>query len=151
MTSQALKACHVRGVMKRSLFILPLLLASPSCKKESTASVPKAVEVREEVVIVADPPPAPLTPPVVEVTPPVVEGDPTIIEVTPPAKTPGEHLDHALQKTGEGLQTAGEKTEHGINVAREKTEEGVQKAAEKTGDFLKRMGEKIEEAGEKAK
>ncbi|HEY1122961.1 MAG TPA: hypothetical protein VGE67_15220, partial [Haloferula sp.] len=107
--------------MKRCLFILPLLLAVPSCKKESSASVPKAIEVREEVIITADPPPAPLAPPVVEVTPSVVGEAPPVVEVTPPPRTPGEHLDHALQKTGEGLQTAGEKTEHGINVAREKT------------------------------
>lgn len=64
-------------------------------------------------------------------------------------KTPGDHLDKAIQKTGEGLQVAGEKTEEGLKTAREKTEVGLDKAAEATGKFLKRVGEKIEEQAEK--
>jgi len=130
------KACEIGRVMKQSLFILPLLVVLPSCKKESSADVPKAVEVREEVVIVSPTPTATEVSPVVEVVP------------AETSKTPGQHLDHALQKTGEGIQTAGEKTEHGLKVAREKTEAGIDKAAEKTGEFLKRVGEKIEDAGQ---
>lgn len=52
--------------------------------------------------------------------------------------TPGERLDHAIEKTGEGLQKAGEKTE-----------EGLRKAGAKTGDALQRLGEKIERAAER--
>lgn len=130
--------CHGGDVMKPCLAILPVLFVLFSCKKESTAEVPKAVEVKEEVIVVVDPPP---------VEPVPVLPDEAIVEER---KTPGEHLDHALQKTGEGLQTAGEKTEHGLKVAREKTEAGIDKAAEKTGEFLKRVGEKIEHAGERA-
>lgn len=107
----------------KQLHLLPLLvLALVSCDKNPTAGAPKAVEVPEEVVAV--PPPE----------------DP---------KTPGEHLDKALQKTGQGLQVAGEKTEEGLKTAREKTEAGLDKAAEATGKFLKRVGEKIEEQAEK--
>lgn len=105
--------------MKAILPLLPALLFLPSCDRHESAAAPKAVEVIEEPVVVADPPPV----------------DP---------KTPGQHLDRALQKTGEGLQTAGEKTEEGIQIAKEKTEAGLEKAAEKTGKFLKRVGEEIE-------
>ena len=107
----------------KHLKLLPLaVLALISCDKTPTAEAPKAVEVAEEVVVV--PPPE----------------DP---------KTPGEHLDKAIQKTGQGLQVAGEKTEEGLKTAREKTEAGLDKAAEETGKFLKRVGEKIEEQAEK--
>jgi hypothetical protein len=113
----------VHGVHVKPLHFLPfLVLAFVSCDKSPTAAAPKAVEVPEEVVAVA---------------PPV---DP---------KTPGEHLDKALQKTGQGLQVAGEKTEEGLKTAKEKTEAGLDKAAEATGEFLKRVGEKIEEQAEK--
>lgn len=103
--------------------LLPfVVLAFVSCDKNSSADAPKAVVVEEKVVVV----PAPADP-----------------------RTPGEHLDKALQKTGQGLQVAGEKTEEGLKTAREKTEAGLDKAAEETGKFLKRMGEKIEEQAEK--
>lgn len=108
--------------MKPLHFLPFLVLALVSCDKNPTAAAPKAVEVPEEVVAV--PPPE----------------DP---------KTPGEHLDKALQKTGQGLQVAGEKTEEGLKTAREKTEAGLDKAAEATGKFLKRVGEQIEEQAEK--
>ncbi|MCW1883505.1 hypothetical protein OKA04_02120 [Luteolibacter flavescens] len=127
--------------MKPIFYALPLLLVLPSCKDESSATAPKAVEVKDEVVIV-DPLPADAAPVII---------DENGVEVIDPAgKTPGQHLDHALQKTGEGLQTAGEHTEHGIKVAREKTEAGINTAAEKTGEFLQRVGERIEEAGQRA-
>ena len=108
--------------MKKLHLLLPAFAALVSCDKNSTAGAPKAVEVREEVVVVPSP------------------EDP---------KTPGEHLDKALQKTGQGLQVAGEKTEEGIKTAKEKTEEGLDKAAEATGKFLKRVGEEIENQAEK--
>lgn len=113
----------MHAVVVKKIHLLPLLvLALVSCDRNSTAGAPKAVEVPEEVVAVA---PA---------------EDP---------KTPGEHLDKALQKTGQGLQVAGEKTEEGLKTAREKTDAGLNKAAEATGKFLKRVGEKIEEQAEK--
>ena len=105
------------------LKLLPfVVVALVSCDKNPSAAAPKAVEVPEEVVVVPQP------------------EDP---------KTPGEHLDKALQKTGQGLQVAGEKTEEGLKTAKEKTEAGLDKAAEATGKFLKRVGEKIEEQAEK--
>jgi hypothetical protein len=112
---------HVR-VVKKFHFLLPALVVFVSCNKNSTADAPKALEVKEEVVLVPQP------------------EDP---------KTPGEHLDQALQKTGQGLQVAGEKTEEGLKTAKEKTEEGLDKAAEATGKFLKRVGEEIENQAEK--
>lgn len=112
---------HV-GVVKVPKLLPFVVLALVSCDKNPSAAAPKAVEVPEEVVVV--PPP---------------EGP----------KTPGEHLDKAIQKTGQGLQVAGEKTEEGLKTAREKTEAGLDKAAEATGKFLKQVGEKIEEQAEK--
>ena len=108
--------------MKKFHFLPPALVVFVSCNKNSTADAPKALEVKEEVVLVPQP------------------EDP---------KTPGEHLDQALQKTGQGLQVAGEKTEEGLKTAKEKTEEGLDKAAEATGKFLKRVGEEIENQAEK--
>lgn len=65
-----------------------------------------------------------------------------------PSPTPGQRLDHAIEKTEQGLETARDKTEQGLETARDKTEEGLRKAAEKTGNFLQRAGEAIErEAG----
>lgn len=61
-----------------------------------------------------------------------------------PSPTPGQRLDHAIEKTQEGLETAKEKTQDGLETAKEKTEEGLRKAAEKTGGFLQRTGEAIE-------
>jgi len=76
----------------------------------------------------------PAPPAAVPVTEPeefkVAEEEPGTLE---PAPTPGQRLDHAIDKTGEGLETA-----------RDKTEEGLRKAAEKTGGFLQRAGETIE-------
>ena len=110
------------GVVKKLHFLLPAYAALVSCDKNSSAGAPKAVEVREEVVVIPSP------------------EDP---------KTPGEHLDKALQKTGQGLQVAGEKTEECLKTAKEKTEAGLDKAAETTGKFLKRVGEEIENQAEK--
>lgn len=110
------------GVVKKLHFLLPAYAALVSCDKNSSAGAPKAVEVREEVVAIPSP------------------EDP---------KTPGEHLDKALQKTGQGLQVAGEKTEECLKTAKEKTEAGLDKAAEATGKFLKRVGEEIENQAEK--
>lgn len=120
-TRQTSGAVHVGGV-KKLHFLLPSLVVFASCHKNSTADAPKAIEVKEEVLLV----------------PPLED-----------PKTPGEHLDQALQKTGQGLQMAGEKTEEGLKTAKEKTEAGLDKAAEATGKFLKRVGEKIEEEAER--
>lgn len=49
-------------------------------------------------------------------------------EEEPVPQTPGEHLDHAIQKT----------------------DEGVRKAAGATGRFLQRAGERIEEKAKEA-
>ena len=108
--------------MKQPHLLPFLVLGLLSCDKSPTADAPKAIEVPEEVAES----PSPAEP-----------------------KTPGEHLDKALQKTGQGLQVAGERTEEGLKTAREKTEAGLDKAAEATGKFLKRVGEKIEEQAEK--
>lgn len=55
--------------------------------------------------------------------------------------TPGERLDHAIERTNEGLETA-----------KEKTEEGLRKAAEATGGGIRRLGEAIErKADEKSR
>ena len=109
------------GVVKHFNLLPFVVLALVSCDKNSSAAPPKAVEVREVELL-----PTPADP-----------------------KTPGEHLDKAIQKTGEGLQVAGEKTEEGLKTAKEKTEAGLDKAAEATGKFLKQVGEKIEEQAEK--
>lgn len=64
----------------------------------------------------------------------VAEEEPATPEATlSPAPTPGQRLDHAIEKTEEGLDRA-----------KDKTEEGLRKAAGKTGDFLQRTGEAIE-------
>jgi hypothetical protein len=105
--------------MKKLHFLLPVAVLLGACDKNSPADAPKATEVEEAPV------PAPADP-----------------------RTPGEHLDQAIQKTGQGLQIAGEKTEEGLKTAKEKTEAGLDKAAEVTGKFLKRVGEKIEEQAE---
>jgi hypothetical protein len=90
-------------------------------------------QVETPAVTVTEPPP----PTAVPVTPAeaygVAEEEPTnapeIEEVPvtePPAPTPGERLDHGLQKT----------------------EEGLRKAAEATGAGLRRLGETIERKAE---
>ena len=43
--------------MKPLLLLLPALLFLPSCDRDESAAAPKAVEVIEEPVVVADPPP----------------------------------------------------------------------------------------------
>ena len=115
------------GGMKSSAFILAAAcFAFASCKKEEPVSA--APEATESA-------PAPAAVPVKE------EEEFKIGEEEPaenaPSPTPGQRLDHAI-----------EKTEQGLGTAKEKTEEGLRKAAEKTGGFLKRTGEKIEKAGE---
>ncbi|QJE98673.1 hypothetical protein [Luteolibacter luteus] len=150
--------------MRSSILLIPLVMTVASCDRENSKP-PKAVAVPENAitpgeVVVSEEPPVAL--PVDEDEVVDVDGE-EAPELPDPAasRTPGEHLDHALQKTGEGLQTAGEKTQEaaiiteertkeGIRTAREKTETGLRKAADATGNFLKRAGEKIEEAGEKA-
>ena len=114
--------------MKSSVYILAAAcIALVSCEKEETVS--SAPEASQSTT----PPPA-----AVPVTEPeefkVGEEEPA---ENAPAPTPGQRLDHAI-----------EKTEQGLGTAKETTEEGLRKAAEKTGGFLKRTGEKIEKAGE---
>lgn len=114
--------------MKSSVLILAAAcLAVVSCEKEAPVSSTPETPVAES------------TPPTAV---PVTEqeefkvGEEEPAENTP-SPTPGQRLDHAI-----------EKTEQGLGTAKEKTEEGLRKAAEKTGGFLKRTGEKIEKAGE---
>lgn len=119
--------------MKRSvLFPAAVCLALVSCeKKESEISVsgePVRTEVSVTVDQTADGAPAAVV--VEEKEFKIAEEEPSDLE---PSPTPGQRLDHAI-----------EKTEEGIGTAAEKTEEGLRKAAEKTGNFLQRAGEAIE-------
>jgi hypothetical protein len=113
--------------MKASFLIFSPLLLLASCKEKKTVVVvPVATEVahdnsfrpdgtpRQEVKVVP-----PTAVPVPEEVPPAVEVD----EEEPSPRTPGEHVDHAIQKTDEGLR----------------------KAADATGRFLQRAGDKIED------
>ncbi len=133
--------------MKAAVSVLPFIFVLASCDKESTAETPKAVEVNEEVTVVVPAPTAEAIEDAAEEAEEMAEDAAAALDPNRP-QTPGEHLDHALQKTGEGLQTAGEKTEEGLKTAKEKTEAGLEKAAEKTGEFIKRVGERIEEQAE---
>jgi len=135
--------------MKARILILSPLLLLAACKKDSsttttTTPVPeKTPPVATAVPDEALPPPPPLPPerPLHEVH--VASGSlpPRAVDVPPPpvavevpddvavdededaARTPGEHLDHAIQKTDEGIR-------QGISA---------------TGKFLERAGEKIED------
>jgi hypothetical protein len=69
----------------------------------------------------------------------VAEEEPGSAEIVEP--TPGQRLDHAIEKTEEGLGTA-----------KEKTEEGLRRAAGATGGALRRAGDAIErKADEKSR
>jgi len=112
--------------MKRLLvgIFVPLLFVA--CNRE------EPVQVETSSITAAEPPP----PTAIPVTPAeeygVAEEEPTAPEievapvVEPPAPTPGERLDHGIQKT----------------------EEGLRKAAEATGSGLRRLGETIERKAE---
>ena len=106
--------------MKKSILLIPLAVALASCDRESSAP-PKAVAVPESDATA--PAPEPMAVPPVAVPPPAVAAEEPVVP-EPAPETPGEHLDHALQKTG------------------------LRKAADATGNFLKRAGEKIEDAAE---
>lgn len=159
---------------RASLLILSPLLLLAACrdKKDTAAKPPAAVPVaetpaaipdttvpsavqadnafrpdgtpRQRVVIGPDGATArpPVAIPVPEDEVPTVDVDED--EPSPAPRTPGEHLDRAIERTGQGLQTAGEKTEQGVRTAAEKTDEGLRKAADATGRWLQRAGEKIE-------
>jgi len=116
--------------MKTSASIVSLAaaLCLASCEKKEEA--PAAGQPLPSSEIAEPTPPA-----AIPVTEPadfkVAEEEPGNLEE--PSPTPGQRLDHAIEKTEQGLETA-----------RDKTEEGVRKAAEKTGNFLQRAGETIE-------
>ncbi len=116
--------------MKSSFPILAAACFSlVSCEKEQVTEVP--VSTTPETVETA---PVPAAIPVNEDAFKIGEEEPA---ENAPSPTPGQRLDHAIEKTEQGLGTAAEKTEGGLR-----------KAAEKTGQFLQRAGEKIEKAGE---
>ncbi|OYV01145.1 MAG: hypothetical protein CFE26_23220, partial [Verrucomicrobiales bacterium VVV1] len=133
-------------------FALALLFVS--CGKKETPTEPAAPAAP---VAAAPAPPAPKVDPVEVATPPVAipvedqspdEEEPSAPDTDLVQPTPGQRLDHAIEKTGQALQTAGEKTEQGVRTAAEKTEEGLRKAAEKTGGALQRVGETIQKKAE---
>ncbi len=113
-----------------------------SCEKEETK-----VDFVPKVPVAAAPVPEPA--PVEVVIPPVAipvedqspdEEEPSAPDTDLVQPTPGQRLDHAI-----------EKTEQGVRTAAEKTEEGLRKAAEKTGGALQRVGETIQRKAEEAK
>ena len=120
--------------MKAAVSAIFLSLALVACDRKDpgdssgTAAAPSAAATEA---------PAPVAKPVAEPQEfKVGEEEPALGE-----PTPGERLDHAIEKTGEGLDTA-----------KEKTEEGLRKAAEATGSGLRRLGEAIEKkADEKSR
>lgn len=110
--------------MKCSAVLLSAIcLAVVSCEKKEPV-----VSESQETVVVETPPAAVVVEDEKEFK--IAEEEPADLE---PSPTPGQRLDHAI-----------EKTEQGIDTAKEKTEEGLRKAAEKTGNFLQRAGEAIE-------
>lgn len=127
-----------------------------SCKKKETT-----VEFVPKPPVAAAPHPAPeKAAPVEVVIPPIAipvedqspdEEEPSAPDTDLVQPTPGQRLDHAIEKTGQALQTAGQKTEQGVRTAAEKTEEGLRKAAEKTGGAIQRVGETIQRKAEEAK
>ncbi len=133
-----LSVLPVMGFALASLFV--------SCGKKESPTEPAAPAAPVAVV------PAPPTPKVdpVEVTAPPVaipvedqspdEEEPSAPDTDVVHPTPGERLDHAI-----------EKTEQGVRTAAEKTEEGLRKAAEKTGGALQKAGEKIQQKANEAK
>ena len=100
--------------------------------------------------VAAKPVPEPVKPAAVEAaSPPVAipvedqspdEEEPSAPDTDVVQPTPGERLDHAIDKTEQGVRTAAEKTE-----------EGLRKAAEKTGGALQRVGETIQRKAEETK
>lgn len=116
--------------MKTSAFVAVIAgCCLVSCdREEPSPSAAKDPVPSSETVESAPPAAVPVTEP----------GDFKVAEEEPgnpdaPSPTPGERLDHAI-----------EKTEQGLGTAKDKTEEGLRKAAEKTGNFLQRTGETIE-------
>lgn len=132
----------------KPLTVLPVLglaLLLVSCGKKETPTEPTA----PAAPVAVTPAPAPEKAAPVEVaTPPVAipvedqspdEEEPSAPDTDLVQPTPGQRLDHAI-----------EKTEQGVRTAAEKTEEGLRKAAEKTGGALQRVGEKIQQKAEEA-
>ena len=139
--------------------LLPLMVFASllvSCRKKETT-----VEFVPKPAATAAPHPAPeKAAPDEVVTPPVAipvedqspdEEEPSAPDTDLVQPTPGQRLDHAIEKTGQALQTAGQKTEQGVKTAAEKNEQGLRKAAEKTGGFLQKAGETIQKKAEEAK
>lgn len=120
--------------MKATIPAIFLSLALVACDREDPANS-GATTPAPSATTVGSPPPA-ATPVADPEEFKVGEEEPALGE-----PTPGERLDHAIEKTGEGLETA-----------KEKTEEGLRKAAEATGGGLRRLGEAIErKADEKSR
>lgn len=132
----------------KPLSLLPLvafasLLVSCDKKEAPVDSVPTPP-------VAAAPVPEPVKAAPVEATSPPVaipvedqspdEEEPSAPDTDLVQPTPGQRLDHAI-----------EKTEQGVRTAAEKTEEGLRKAAEKTGGALQRVGETIQKKAEEAK
>lgn len=116
--------------MKSAVPAIFISLALVACDRDDSSSsggsaAPPSASIGES--------PAPAAKPVEELPEfKVGEEEPSLGE-----PTPGERLDHAIEKTHEGLDTA-----------KEKTEEGLRKAAEATGGGLRRLGEAIEKKAE---
>jgi hypothetical protein len=114
--------------MKKSALLAACVCAVlASCDRDqSTTEVPETAPVPSSEAVETRPPAAiPVTEPEdfkVAEEEPGTAGEVIIVEPTP-APTPGQRLDHAIEKTDEGLR----------------------KAAEKTGGALRRVGEAIEQ------
>ena len=127
---KTLPRVHGAVTMKASsllAFLLPLLALS-SCKdRDPVVVTPVAVESRPDGTVVEKP-----LPPVVVVPSEDIPAAPALDEIPldeeePAPRTPGEHVDRAIQKTDEGLR----------------------KGLDSTGRSLERFGEKIEEEAKK--
>jgi hypothetical protein len=116
--------------MEKSLVIAGLMgLCLASCDRDKSIAADPAHTSAPAIEVVEPRPPAAI--PVAEPQEfKIGEEEPGNLEAEP---TPGQRLDHAIEKTQQGVET-------GV----EKTEEGVRKGAGATGRTLQRVGEAIE-------
>lgn len=161
--------------MKPVFYIIPVAFVLAACKRDETVNAPKAVEVDEQTVVVAEEavivpeegavPKAVIVPesslhfPSGNSVAQGVGAEEGVVAPVPPI--PRKRLAQVVDKVGQGLETAGQKTqeaaavaekrtEDALGIAREKTETGLRNAAGATGNFLKKAGEKIEEKAKEA-
>lgn len=116
--------------MEKSLVIAGLLgLCLTSCDRDKSIAADSEHASAPATEVVEPRPPVAI--PVAEPQEfKIGEEEPGNLEAEP---TPGQRLDHALEKTQQGLETGAEKTE-----------EGLRKAGGATGRTLQRVGDAIE-------